>query len=597
MTARIGVAMSIQNRAGRKNHNQVPEPAPLIPAAQYVRMSDEAQQYSIENQKTAIQEYAATHGFLIVKTYADSGKSGVIAKNRPALRELLSDVVSGTSGYKSILVYDVSRWRRFPNNDEAAHYEFLCSSSGIPLHYCAEPFVNDGTATGSLLKALKRSMAAEFSRELGEKVFRGKVRIVQLGFWVGGPAGYGYRRLMVSAEGKPKATMKHRERKSLTTDRVILIPGPQNELHCVRRIFSMAIEGKGGAEIARELNGKNIAHYGKPWLPLDVRNIVRNPKYAGCNVWYRHSQRLRGTKRIRIGKDQWITKPGAFLPIVDKETFDRAQECFPTQADFSWSDEEILQRVRRLLKAKGRLSETLLMKARGMPGTTTIHKHFGTYRQLYEKVGYYLADEDIFKGQHCELALKLRRKLVNKIAELFPHNVIVTHLPKRTRSMLLIDNSFMVSILLCRTGQRGRGRPHWILESVPAEHKFITLLCTANRASDRLLGYYVFPRMDWMRFHRLYRNDPCLDAATKLDNLSDFYTVVKNLWVERSADDPDKSQPGTGLRDNLQLKQKNNLRITGESMRPKLLIVHENDSVRDSMHNSLAKPHRHSRSR
>jgi DNA invertase Pin-like site-specific DNA recombinase len=225
-----------------------------IPAAQYVRMSDEAQQYSIENQKAAILEYAARHGFAVVKTYADAGKSGVIAKHRTALHELLKDVVNGNAEYKAILVYDVSRWGRFPNSDEAAHYEFLCSSAGIPLHYCAEPFANDGTASSSILKALKRSMAAEFSRELGEKVFRGKVRLVQLGFWVGASAGYGYRRLMVSAEGKRKQILKHGERKSLTTDRVILVPGPRNEVECVRRIFSMVLDGFSRTEIARELN-------------------------------------------------------------------------------------------------------------------------------------------------------------------------------------------------------------------------------------------------------------------------------------------------------------------------------------------------------
>jgi DNA invertase Pin-like site-specific DNA recombinase len=193
----------------------------LVPAAQYVRMSDEAQHYSIENQKSAIQEYADRHHFLIVKTYSDPGRSGVIIKNRPALRQLLKDVVSGDSGYKAILVYDVSRWGRFRNNDEAAHYEFLCSSSGIPLHYCAEPFTNDGTASSSLLKALKRSMAAEFSRELGEKVFRSKSRLVQLGYWVGGASGCGYRRLMISANGKRKQTLNFGEHKSLTTDRVV----------------------------------------------------------------------------------------------------------------------------------------------------------------------------------------------------------------------------------------------------------------------------------------------------------------------------------------------------------------------------------------
>ena len=46
---------------------------------------------------------------------------------------------------------------------------------------------------------------------------------------------------------------------------------------------------------------------------------------------------------------------------------------------------------------------------------------------------------------------------MTKIIELFPDNVVVTHLPKRTRSGLLIDRSFMVSILLCRTQQRGGG--------------------------------------------------------------------------------------------------------------------------------------------
>lgn len=93
-------------------------------------MSDEAQQFSIQNQKTAILEYAVRHGFLIVKTYADSGKSGVIAKNRPALRELLKDVIGGESGYKAILVYDVSRWGRFPNNDEAAIMSFCAPVRG-----------------------------------------------------------------------------------------------------------------------------------------------------------------------------------------------------------------------------------------------------------------------------------------------------------------------------------------------------------------------------------------------------------------------------------------------------------------------------------
>jgi DNA invertase Pin-like site-specific DNA recombinase len=45
-----------------------------IPAAQYLRMSTEDQQYSIANQKARIQEYAQTKGFNVIKTYEDPGK-------------------------------------------------------------------------------------------------------------------------------------------------------------------------------------------------------------------------------------------------------------------------------------------------------------------------------------------------------------------------------------------------------------------------------------------------------------------------------------------------------------------------------------------
>ncbi len=68
-----------------------------IPAAQYLRMSTEHQQYSLDNQSTAIQKYAESHGFKIVQTYSDAAKSGVALKARKGLRQLLHDVVSGTT--------------------------------------------------------------------------------------------------------------------------------------------------------------------------------------------------------------------------------------------------------------------------------------------------------------------------------------------------------------------------------------------------------------------------------------------------------------------------------------------------------------------
>src|SRR6202041_861623 len=120
-----------------------------VPAAQYVRMSTEHQQYSLENQTDAIHKYAALRCFEVIQTYSDSAKSGVTLRNRPGLQQLLKDVVSTSAAYRAILVYDVSRWGRFQDTDEPAHYEFICRRAGAVVRYCAEEFSNDGSASSS----------------------------------------------------------------------------------------------------------------------------------------------------------------------------------------------------------------------------------------------------------------------------------------------------------------------------------------------------------------------------------------------------------------------------------------------------------------
>src|SRR5580698_3898027 len=103
---------------------RLPLPSTELRAAQYVRMSTDHQRYSIENQAAVIATYARVRGLTIVQTYRDAGLSGLRLKNRTGLIQLLGDVQSGRAGFSHILVYDVSRWGRFQDTDEAAQYEF-----------------------------------------------------------------------------------------------------------------------------------------------------------------------------------------------------------------------------------------------------------------------------------------------------------------------------------------------------------------------------------------------------------------------------------------------------------------------------------------
>lgn len=223
------------------DHDHTGEP-PRVRAAEYVRMSTEHQQYSTDNQASAIKRYADKRGYEIVRTYADEGKSGLNLEGRASLQKLLNDIENGRADFKVVLVYDVSRWGRFQDPDEAASYELRCRRAGVAVHYCAEQFENDSSIGSSIIKTVKRAMAGEYSRELSVKVFAGQANLIRRGYRQGGPAGFGLRRVLVDQAGDRKCELAAGEHKSIATDRVILVPGPREEIDAVQDIYRQFVE-------------------------------------------------------------------------------------------------------------------------------------------------------------------------------------------------------------------------------------------------------------------------------------------------------------------------------------------------------------------
>jgi len=272
-------------------------------AAQYVRMSTTHQRYSTENQAATMAAYAGSRNLSIVRTYRDDGVSGLKIDKRQGLKQLIADVCSGRADYSHVLVYDVSRWGRFQDIDEAAHYEFLCRQAGIMVHYCAEHFDNDGSFLSNIAKNIKRVMAAEWSRELSAKVHAGQCRISALGFRVGGPLTYALRRELVDENRISKGYLKRGQQKNLKTDRVVLKLGPPEEVEVVGRIFSEYVEKRHSEEeIARRLNHDSVPnHRRRPWTRSMINSILRNENYIGNTVYNRQSFRLR-MRRVPIRK-------------------------------------------------------------------------------------------------------------------------------------------------------------------------------------------------------------------------------------------------------------------------------------------------------
>src|SRR5438445_3380589 len=295
-------------------------------AAAYVRMSTEHQQYSTSNQMEVIREYATRRGLEIVKLYSDEGKSGLNIQGRDSLAQMIKDVQSGEAQYSCILVYDVSRWGRFQDADESAYYEYLCRRAGVPVHYCAEQFENDGSPVSTIVKGVKRAMAGEYSRELSSKVFQGACRLIQMGFKQGGTAGFGLRRMLIDQNGQQKSVLKIGEQKSIQTDRVVLVPGPEGEMKTVQWMYEAFLnEGKTESEIAKLLNAKGVVtDFGRQWTRATVHEVLTNEKYIGNNVYHRTSFKLK-LKHVDNPPEKWVRADSVFEPLVQPDTFYKVQ--------------------------------------------------------------------------------------------------------------------------------------------------------------------------------------------------------------------------------------------------------------------------------
>lgn len=348
-------------------------------AAQYVRMSTEHQQFSIESQMAVIAEYANSHDFEVVRTYSDEARSGIDLAHRPGLKRLLDDITDGKPDFRAVLVYDVSRWGRFQDSDESACYEFLCRRGGVNVIYCAEPFENDLSLTTTLLKTLKRLMAGEYLRELSAKVYAGQCRVVRKGFkGAGGRAGYGLRRLLLTSDGQPKLVLGDGERKSLTIERVTFTLGPTEEIRNVRKIYSLFLDADlDFTGIARWLTSKRVPYSGGKWNPQVIKAILSHPRYTGSFVYGRKSERFYSKSKLNP-REEWVIQPNCFPAIIPQERFDTAQRKLNDRV-CSRSNERLLQDLRAFLDKHGRATETMLERDPTMPAAITYANRFGSF--------------------------------------------------------------------------------------------------------------------------------------------------------------------------------------------------------------------------
>jgi DNA invertase Pin-like site-specific DNA recombinase len=497
-------------------------------------MSTEHQQYSTENQEDAIRRYAEARGFKIVRTYADEGKSGLRIEGREELQRLLADVKGGKADFSVILVYDVSRWGRFQDADEAAHNEFVCRHVGIDVHYCAEPFENDGSFGSDIQKMLKRKMAGEYSRELSIKVFAGQCRLIGHGFRQGGLPGYGLRRMRIDQVGVHKGVLEPGEHKSIHTDRIILVPGPPEEVETVRLIYRQFVdEGKSEREIADILNRRQIlSDTGRPWTRGVVHQILINEKYIGNNVWNRISFKLK-KKRVRNGPDALVRADGAFEPLVERSLFDAASAIIAKRFN-RMSDGDMLERLKRLYLEGGRLSGLIIDEADDLPSSSTYQNRFGSLLRAYSLVGY-TPERDY---SYIEINRSLRRMHAGAVLEAIGgiERIGGTVQHNEETGLLTINGEIVASLVIARCQMPSSGTRRWHIRLDRGLAPDITIVIRMDGSNQAILDYYILPGLEIVEPRlRLGEHNSFLLDSFRFDTLDMLFEMSARTPVHMAA--------------------------------------------------------------
>lgn len=502
-----------------------------VRVAQYLRMSTDHQQYSLHNQSEYIKDYAEKNNMEIAYTYDDAGKSGVSIIGRHSLQQLLSDVEQKKIDIQAVLFYDVSRFGRFQNSDEAAYYSFLFERNGVDLIYCSEPIpTKDFPLESSVILNIKRSSAAYHSRNLSEKVFIGQVNLIKLGYHQGGMAGYGLRRLLVDENGIAKEILGFRKRKSIQTDRVILIPGPKNEIKIVNSIYDLFIDDNMPEFIiAERLNEQNIpAENGTLWTRAKIHQILTNEKYIGNNIYNKTSSKLK-SRLVKNPKNEWVRCDKAYKPIISKKKYNKAQEIIQLRSVHLTND-ELLEKLKQKLESNGKLSGFIIDEDDTGPSSSVYRTRFGGLLRAYTLIGY--------KPEHDYSYIQINealRSFYSGIIEDFKGEILKSNCyidEYKYAPMLYINDELLISVLITKCTPMKSGKLRWKVRFDNSQKADITIVIRMDSQNISPLDFYIIPKIEneYSKMCMTEINNIRLDLY-RFDNLDKLLQIITRMKV------------------------------------------------------------------
>ena len=447
--------------------------------AYYRHSAEDRQEYSIPIQREEVKKFAAENGIEIIKDFPDYGVSGLSSKGRDKFVEMLKYVAEGKEDFDYVLALDMSRWGRFQDLVLSQYYIGLCQQYGKTVVFTDIGIPKEKDLMHFLRLNLASYMAASYSKELSEKVFKGCVNIARLGFRAGGPPPYGLRRILLDEDRNRVQILKQGQRKSIQNQRVTLEPGDEAEIAVIRKIFRSFVKKRQlPKDIAKALNSEQISSpNNKKWVSSSIISILNNELYIGTMVYNKTAQKLQ-SKTTHNPKDQWIRKENAFKGIVEKDLFHQAQAIINARDQErlrKYSDEDMISKLKKMYEKCGIVSARQISARKDMVSAAAYSKHFLSLDMAFQNMFH-----QVIERARKTVAEQLKSKA--KRIEQF-------------EDYLVLDDSISVLVQPSVPVPYGYG-VYWSFRPDPRVEIDITLgVPLSNSGQYDILGYLAFPRL------------------------------------------------------------------------------------------------------
>ncbi|EAC4489591.1 TPA: recombinase family protein [Listeria monocytogenes] len=282
------------------------KPAKLKVAA-YARVStsSEEQLLSLENQKLHYeQRILANSNWEFVEMYFDEGISGTKIDKRNGLKRLLQDCETGKVDF--ILTKSISRFSR--NALDCLEIVRRLIDLNIFIEFEKEN-INTQTMDGELMLSILSSLAESESRSLSQNTKWSIEKRFQNGTYKIGYPPFGYD----------------------WVDGVMVINKEQAVV--VRDIFADVLKGTSTGDIAEKLNQQGVTtKRRKTWHGTTIRGIIKNEKYIGDALFGKTFTDDSFKRKVNRGDKNQYFMEGHHSAIIDKETFEQAQQMLVQNA-------------------------------------------------------------------------------------------------------------------------------------------------------------------------------------------------------------------------------------------------------------------------